>query len=97
MKDHYAVDESGCSDAGDVIAVTCKATNGNKGKFEATVKSILIGAVPDRGGRPAEGRAAAALASMPAWAPRSAGKIIKLSKCLIAQGSSSPCMPSSSK
>ena len=57
------------------MAVTCKATSGNKGKFEATVKSVLIGAVPDRGGRPAEGRAAAAAASMPAWAPRSAGEV----------------------
>ena len=56
------------------MAVTCKATSGDKGKFEATVKSVLIGAVPDRGGRPAEGRAAAAAASMPAWAPRSAGE-----------------------
>lgn len=61
------------------MAVTCKATSGDKGKFEATVKSVLIGEVPDRGGRPAEGRAAAAAASMPAWAPRSSGKMSKMS------------------
>ena len=60
--------------AGDVMAVTSKATSGDKGKFEATVKSVLIGKVPDRGGRPTEGRAAAAAASMPDWAPRSTNR-----------------------
>lgn len=54
------------------MAITSKATSGDKGKSEATVKSILIGNVPDRGGRPAEGRAAAAAAAMPDWAPRTA-------------------------
>lgn len=56
--------------AADLVPVSAKATSGDKGKFEASVKSVLIGKVPDRGGRPFEGRAAAAAASMPAWAPR---------------------------
>ncbi len=42
---------------------------GGGGGARASVKDVLIGAVPDRGGR-AEGREAAALASMPKWAPR---------------------------
>lgn len=54
----------------DLVPVSAKATSGDKGKFEASVKSVLIGKVPDRGGRPYEGRAAAAAASMPAWASR---------------------------
>ncbi len=43
-----------------------RATSGESG-VEASVKAVLIGAVPDRGGRP-EGRAR--VADMPAWAPR---------------------------
>lgn len=56
--------------AADLVPVSAKATSGDKGKFEASVKSVLIGKVPDRGGRPYEGRAAAVAASMPAWASR---------------------------
>ena len=52
--------------AGDLLAVMERATSGESG-VEASVKAVLIGAVPDRGGRP-EGRAR--VADMPAWAPR---------------------------
>lgn len=38
------------------------------GRFEAPVKSVIIGKVPDRGGRVDEGRRV----GMPKWAPRSA-------------------------
>ncbi|GMH36102.1 LOW QUALITY PROTEIN: hypothetical protein BSKO_03970 [Bryopsis sp. KO-2023] len=56
---------------GDVAAVAQKATSGSEGKFEASVKSVIIGKVPDRGGRP-EGRAAEAYAAnMPAFSSRS--------------------------
>ena len=58
--------------AGDIVPIASKATSGDKGKFEASVKGFVIGAVPDRGGRPTEGRAAQAAASMPQWKPRSA-------------------------
>lgn len=54
------------------MPVASKATSGDKGKFEASVKGFIIGAVPDRGGRPTEGRAAQAAANMPQWKPRSA-------------------------
>ena len=40
------------------MPVASKATSGDKGKFETSVKGFMIGAVPDRGGRPTEGRAA---------------------------------------
>ena len=58
--------------AGDIVPIASKATSGDKGKFEASVKGFVIGAVPDRGGRPTEGRAAQAAANMPQWKPRSA-------------------------
>lgn len=58
--------------AGDIVPMASKATSGDKGKFEASVKGFVIGAVPDRGGRPTEGRAAQAAANMPQWKPRSA-------------------------
>ena len=49
--------------------VTARSTRGGGGtKFEASVKSVLIGKVPDRGGRVTDQRSAAA--SMPKWAPR---------------------------
>ena len=48
------------------------ATSSDAAAFPASVKSVLMGAVPDRGGRPQEDRAAAAAAAMPAWAPRRA-------------------------
>lgn len=65
--------------AGDLVPIASKATSGDKGKFEASVKGFVIGAVPDRGGRPTEGRAARAAASMPQWKPRSAaGKPLSL-------------------
>ncbi|KAL0046913.1 hypothetical protein WJX82_001552 [Trebouxia sp. C0006] len=57
---------------GDIVPIASKATSGDKGKFEASVKGFIIGAVPDRGGRPTEGRAAQAAANMPTWKPRSA-------------------------
>ena len=61
--------------SGDVVSIASKATSGDKGKFEASVKGFVIGAVPDRGGRPTEGRAAQAAANMPQWKPRSAAGI----------------------
>ena len=61
--------------AGDIVPIASKATSGDKGKFEASVKGFVIGAVPDRGGRPTEGRAAQAAASMPQWKPRSAAGV----------------------
>eukprot|EP00208_Stichococcus_sp_RCC1054_P001963 CAMPEP_0206141654 /NCGR_PEP_ID=MMETSP1473-20131121/13709_1 /ASSEMBLY_ACC=CAM_ASM_001109 /TAXON_ID=1461547 /ORGANISM="Stichococcus sp, Strain RCC1054" /LENGTH=347 /DNA_ID=CAMNT_0053536315 /DNA_START=412 /DNA_END=1451 /DNA_ORIENTATION=- len=51
----------------DLAAISARVTNGSGGGTRASVKDILIGAVPDRGGR-AEGREAAA--KMPQWAPR---------------------------
>jgi len=57
------------------VPVASKATSGDKGKFETSVKGFMIGAVPDRGGRPTEGRAAQAAANMPTWKPRSAAGI----------------------
>lgn len=56
--------------AGDVAAVMRKATSGAGagGALAASVKGVLMGSVPDRGGRAAaEGRPGAA---MPAWRPR---------------------------
>ena len=44
----------------------------DKGNFEVSVKGFIIGAVPDRWGRPTEGRAAQAAADMPIWKLRSA-------------------------
>jgi len=58
---------------GDVTAVTGKVSGGVPGKVQATVKRVLIGEVPDRGGRPTEGRSAASAAAMPSWAPRTSG------------------------
>lgn len=55
--------------AADLAAIGAKVTSGTGGGARASVKSVLIGAVPDRGGR-AEGREAAALANMPAFAAR---------------------------
>lgn len=62
--------------AGDIVPIASKATSGDKGKFEASVKGFVIGAVPDRGGRPTEGRAAQAAANMPQWKPRSAAGML---------------------
>lgn len=49
-----------------------KVTSGAGGGARASVKSVLIGAVPDRGGR-AEGREAQSIANMPAFSARKAG------------------------
>ncbi len=49
-----------------------KVTSGAGGGTRASVKSVLIGAVPDRGGR-AEGREAQSLANMPAFSARKGG------------------------
>lgn len=51
---------------GDLLTVMERATSGESG-VEASVKGVLIGSVPDRGGRP-EGRAR--MADMPAWTAR---------------------------
>lgn len=66
---------------GDIVPIASKATSGDKGKFDASVKGFVIGAVPDRGGRPTEGRAAQAAANMPSWKPRSAASTLLL--CLL--------------
>ncbi|KAK9842273.1 hypothetical protein WJX81_004060 [Elliptochloris bilobata] len=58
--------------AGDLLPMGMAATSSDVAAFPASVKSVLMGAVPDRGGRPQEDRAAAAAAAMPAWAPRRA-------------------------
>lgn len=42
------------------MAIGNKATSGNKSKFGASVKQLVIGAVPDRGGRTDKAAAAAA-------------------------------------
>lgn len=56
---------------GDVMAVTERATSGEHGgELHTRVKEVLIGKVPDRGGRP-EGRSRAA--DMPAWSARRVG------------------------
>lgn len=67
--------QSGCymtCNAGDIVTITSRSVHQDKDKVRATMKDILIGDVPDRGGRPLEGRAAAAQGVMPAWAPRTA-------------------------
>ena len=46
--------------AGDLVAIGNKATSGDKSKFCASVKQLVIGAVPDRGGRTDTASAAAA-------------------------------------
>lgn len=48
----------GC--AGDLVSISSKATSGDNSKFGASVKRLVIGAVPDRGGRSTPGAAAAA-------------------------------------
>ena len=55
------------------MPITSKATSGHKGQFEASVKSVIMGAVPDRGGRTTEGRAAKG-GGMPDWKPRTVGQ-----------------------
>eukprot|EP00891_Asterochloris_glomerata_P008758 jgi/Astpho2/8758/Aster-x0822 len=57
----------------DLVPITSKATSGDKGQFEASVKSVIMGAVPDRGGRTTEGRAAKG-GDMPDWKPRTVGQ-----------------------
>lgn len=42
------------------MAIGNKATSGDKSKFGASVKQLVIGAVPDRGGRTDKAAAAAA-------------------------------------
>eukprot|EP00887_Chlorella_sp_A99_P005046 scaffold4.g5046.t1 len=53
---------------GDLLSIMERATSGDTG-IHASVKGVLIGSVPDRGGRP-EGRARDA--DMPAWSARRA-------------------------
>ncbi|KAK9837063.1 hypothetical protein WJX84_004327 [Apatococcus fuscideae] len=55
---------------GDLVPISSKVTSGAKGSFASLVKGVIIGSVPDRGGR-TEGRANAA--GMPSWAPRQGG------------------------
>lgn len=45
------VDSSSSAVAGDLVSISNKVTSGDKSKFGASVKSLVIGAVPDRGGR----------------------------------------------
>lgn len=70
-----------------------KATSGDKGKFEASVKGFIIGAVPDRGGRATEGRAAQAAANMPTWKPRSAAGTALLTCCCLCLVRLPGCLP----
>ena len=65
----YSIDHEYRTGAVDLAAMGARITGGGGGGMRASVKDVLIGAVPDRGGR-AEGREAAALANMPQWAPR---------------------------
>ena len=51
---------SGFANAGDLVAIGNKATSGDKSKFGASVKQLVIGSVPDRGGRTDTAAAAAA-------------------------------------
>lgn len=53
-----------------VLAPLAASVNSGSNTFRAAHKGVVIGDVPDRGGRP-EGREREA--NMPAWAPRSAG------------------------
>lgn len=55
----------------DLAAMEAPVSCAVGGRESASVKSFLIGSVPDRGGR-AEGREAAAAANMPKWAARRA-------------------------
>lgn len=60
-----------CACAADVASVMNKPTSTDGGLIAAaSVKSVLIGSVPDRGGRPGVRRGEA---SMPQWAPRKDG------------------------
>lgn len=52
----------------DIVAVTKRTTSGEGGALAASVKSVLIGKVPDRGGR-TEGTTGAAV-RMPKWSAR---------------------------
>ena len=47
---------------GDLVSISNKATSGDKSKFGSSVKSLVIGAVPDRGGRASQAGAATAKA-----------------------------------
>jgi hypothetical protein len=55
-----------CAPAGQLVTVMERATSGEAG-VDASVKAVLIGAVPDRGGRP-EGQRR--VADMPVWTAR---------------------------
>ena len=48
--------------AGDLVSISNKATSGDKSKFGSSVKNLVIGAVPDRGGRASQAGAATAKA-----------------------------------
>ena len=49
------------------MPISSKVTSGAKGSFASLVKGVIIGSVPDRGGR-TEGRSGAA--AMPTWSAR---------------------------
>ena len=51
---------SSASSAGDLVAILNKATSGDRSKLGASVKQLVIGSVPDRGGRTDEAAAASA-------------------------------------
>ncbi|KAK9840025.1 hypothetical protein WJX74_002283 [Apatococcus lobatus] len=72
MRDEPAVslDDVFLATQGDLVPMCSRVTSGAKGSFASLVKGVIIGSVPDRGGR-TEGRAAAA--AMPAWTARSGG------------------------
>lgn len=67
---------AGAATLGDLLTVTQRAAGGGGGDGGAApgVKGVLIGAVPDRGGR-RQGKARAA--DMPAWKARAAGGVHK--------------------
>ena len=58
----HALGHLGFAVAGDLVSISNKATSGNKSKFGSSVKSLVIGAVPDRGGRASQADGATAKA-----------------------------------
>lgn len=67
------VDDVFTTTKADLAALARKTSGSSERHAVATVKRVLIGAVPDRGGRAEEGRAAGGKHGMPAFVPRKPG------------------------
>ena len=67
------VDDVFTTTKADLAALARKTSGATERHAVATVKRVLIGAVPDRGGRAEEGRTAGGKHGMPAFVPRKTG------------------------